>query len=48
MNKLNKLIKRSDFIAIACPLTPLTKNIPNNIVIFLIMDMDLDKLFVRG
>jgi len=24
------------------------KNIPNNIVIFLIMDMDLDKLFVRS
>ena len=29
MNKLNKLIKRSDFIAIACPLTPLTKNMIN-------------------
>ena len=27
---------------------PLIKNIPKNIVIFLIMDMDLDKLFVLG
>ena len=38
MNKLNKLIKRSDFIVIACPLTPLTKNMINKNIFKLTKD----------